>query len=798
MKLFITITFTLLIAFGFGQQPETKFVEALDSFGLARPQEKSYLQTDRTQYVAGETIWFKAYTTLFEQRSILSKLVYVTLTNNQGLVIDKKQFKLENGTAAGDLELKSDLASGEYFLNVYTLWMLNFPSYIHGKKIIVYNTTNNPSAKATAVANDNTIRVHFFPEGGQMIEGLAGNIAFKALDAFGRPANISGNILDSKNNSVAPFATKHDGMGIVNFTPAPGEVYTAQVKGNSEKIPLPQALKEGITVTADNSNLNKTFIKLERSPQNKASYKELLLVAQKNYEVVYMAKINFDEGMDAVAINKKNLGPGIMQVTVFTSTGVPIAERAIFVSNYDIPQVRINTAGKNKREKSLFEIDLSGYENPEAAVSVVNYLADNTKTEQNILSGLLLTSDLKGNIHQPAYYFGNKDSLTLQHLDLLMMVNGWSRYQWQDLLANKYSTLKYPFETGLSVTGKVMHVNEKTPLKAGKINLIVKAEDSTTIMSEATVGNNSDFIVTDIDYKGSGTIYYQGTNQKNEKGMVSAKVNPSYFDSLRQFMREDLSVTGTIEKITPPSVTSMVLEKQKKEDDKIKLMKEVVVVSKKLSPADSITRLYASPIFEMSDQTLIMDNGHYFDIWQFLQRMVPGISINKTDTGKFVTFDRYNGLNFFSEGTPSGVQFFLNEVPVSVDIVDYLNPEDVSLVKVFKGVTGIALGADRGAIAVYTKKGGTKTDWRTKGFDFVKKAGYSVKREFYEMDYSRVKPDAGIIDHRPTLLWQPNVKIVNGKAIIEFFNDDTANQFKLTLEGIDSKGRLFFAEKIIE
>lgn len=797
MKLVLAILFLFSFKQGSSQVSETKFVEALDSFGLARPQEKMYLQTDRTQYTAGETIWFKSYSTLFEQQTILSKLVYVVLSNAKGEVIEKKQYKLDKGMASGEMELKATIPSGDYFLNCYSLWMLNFPDYIHSKKITIYNTANTPRAVVPATASSNNIELKFFPEGGQMIEGLASNVAFKAVYASGLPANISGNIIDSKGKIITAFSTQHDGMGMINFVAQPGETYIAQATGSSLKVNLPVALKEGITMSADNSNAGKTFIKLERSAQNKNLYNNLLLVAQKNYEVVYMAKINFDEGMDAVAINKKNIGAGILQVTVFTTAGVPIAERIIFVSNYEIPSITANTAGNNKREKNVYEVDLSAWQDPVAAAAVINYGTDNKKNDDNIFSGLLLSADIKGYIHQPAYYFRNKEAETTRNLDLLMMIHGWSRYKWQDIMVNKYSDLHYPFETSLSITGKVTRVNEKTALKAGRINLIIKAEDSTTMMSEAKVDANANFVVNEIDYKKSANIYYQGTNQNNEKGMVSAKINPAYFDSLNKIIPINIAVANTTSAAIPPVVNNMVAEKEKKDKANEKLLQEVVVKTRKLAPADSLSKIYASPIFEMSDQTLMMDNGHYFDIWQYLQRMVPGISINKTDTGKMVSFDRYNGLNFFS-GDPQNVQFFLNEVPVSVDQIDFLNPEDVSLVKVYKGVTGIALGADRGAIAVYTKKGGTKTDWRTKGFDVIKKAGYSANREFYSMDYARLKTDEDFIDSRPTLLWQPNVKIVNGKALIEFYNDDNAKQFKITLEGIDSKGKLFSIEKIIE
>lgn len=175
---------------------------------------------------------------------------------------------------------------------------------------------------------------------------------------------------------------------------------------------------------------------------------------------------------------------------------------------------------------------------------------------------------------------------------------------------------------------------------------------------------------------------------------------------------------------------------------------------------------------------------------------VPGIAINQTDTGMQVNFSRYEGLDLFSENTTnSSVQFFLNEVAVNISIIDLLDPSDVALVKIFKGATGIALGADRGAIAIYTQKGKTGRDWRQKGFDFFRRAGYTDNREFYQVDYSKIKPETELPDIRKTLYWNPSLQWVNGKASIEFYNDDGGAHYKVIVEGIDKDGKLLQAEK---
>ena len=797
-KLLLTIFSCIIYFFSIGQIEEKKFIASLDTFALANPQEKTYLQTDRSQFIAGETIWFKSYSTLFDKPNILSKVVYVTLSNAKGDLLQKQQLKLVKGSAAGNFDLPAKIPSGTYFIHAYTLWMLNFADFISSKKIIVYNiAAKKSSIEKPLIAQQ--LKVQFFPEGGQIIAGVANNIAFKSIDEFNLPVSISGNIVNSKNKLITNFKTLHNGMGTFNFIPENGETYSAIINENVpvKTIALPAVLQEGITINCDNTNPLKCFVKLARSEINKATYNNLLLIAHHNYEVVYMAKINFDEGEDAVSISKKNLSAGLMQITIFTTAGKPIAERIVFIANYETPNF-ITSIDTNKRAKNSIEIDLSAFKNADAAVSVCNADLDAPQQENNILSGLLLSSDLKGDIYQPAAYFKDKSAATIEQLDLLMLVNGWSRFNWKDVLAAKYTPLKYPFETGLSITGTVLQSNGKSSLKSGKINLIIKGEDSTSIMAEANVNSNSTFVVSDLDFKKEATIYYQGTNQKSENALVAVKINTGYMDSLKQhkfnttLFKEDF-------KSIPTAIKNMLIRQKLLDESAAPLMKEVVVKSKKLSVTDSVNQLYASAIFENSDQTLIMDNGHYFDIFQYLQRMVPGITINKTAEGTYLNFNRFDGANFFSADDPnSGVQIFLNEVPISVTLLENINPSDVGIIKVFKGNTGIALGADRGAIALYTKKGVNTRDWRQKGFDVFKKAGYNVTREFYAMDYAKLTTNNNFTDARPTLYWNPHVTITNGKAIINFYNDDISKRSKVILEGIDENGKLFSIEKVME
>jgi hypothetical protein len=798
----VSICFLILGAVSKAQTDVSeKIVAALDSFSFFRPQEKTYIQTDRNSYIAGETIWFNTYAILNEKPTILSKVIYVDLLDRSGKVVEKRMLQLKSGIADGSIDIKQELRSGYYFLRCYTLWMLNFPSFIAEKQLLILNS--NPGEKESPKTLPAALNIEFFPEGGNMIAGIKGMVAFKGLNEKGLPAEINGELINSKNEKLLTFKSFHDGMGSFELTPVLNESYRAIIYlpgGGQKTVSLPAVKDEGINLSVDNSNPGKTFVKVERGEKNKEKYNNLLVVAQLNYQVAYMGKLNIDENLDAVAINKKNLPPGIMQITVITEDGQPLAERLVFVANHSIHNdlLQVPLRGLEKRKKNLIELNVPEYSNLKAAISITNIDETVGKYFPTILSSLLLSADIKGNIHDPGFYFKDKDPVTLQYLDLVMMINGWRRFRLEEIMANKLPPIRYPFETSLSVTGKVLESNGKTALAAGKINLIIHGVDSTHIISEAKTNTNSSFVVNDIGFSKEATIYYQGTNSIKPGAIVAVKIDSNYFDTLS---RSALQTTVTALPGSPdPYIQQRLAEKQKIDSFSGKTLSEVVVKSRKLSETDSLNQLYASDIFYNSDQTLTLNEKiNYYDIWQFLRMRVSGLAINQTDTGMQVNFTRYSGLDLFSENTTnSAVVFFLNEVPVDVNIIDMLNPSDVAMVKIFKGVTGIALGADRGAIALYTNKGRSTRDWRQKGFDLFKKSGYSVSREFYAMDHSKLNPEDSLSDIRPTLYWNPAIKVKDGRATIEFFNDDVARKFRVIIEGIDENGKLLHLDRAIE
>jgi len=793
------------------QSFSTKLAQALDTFDLNYPQEKIFLHSDRSSYIANESIWFKAYCTLDGTPSILSKIMYVELVNSRNEVVEKKMLHLVNGTAYGDIFLKKELPSGTYSLNGYTLWMLNFSEAAFKKPVYIFNTDTANDTKALLSTGQFDFTVKFFPEGGELVLGLNSKIAFKALTNYGLPLSVSGDITDSKNNIVGTLQTMHDGMGAFHLTPLPGERYNAvfaTTDGKRKSVQLPAAKAAGIVLHVDNESGTKIFFQLQRSQNKSGLYNKILLVGRMNNTIVYTSDINFDEGLSAGAIPKKTLPSGIFQLTAFDEAGTPLAERLVFIDNFTLPEVEVkkDSFSTEARKKNLFTIKLSDYKNIRASVSVTNYSADSTDLNDNFLTSLLLTSDIKGSVNNPGYYFKDKSEEKTKHLDLLLLTQGWRKFNWDDIIAKKLPVIKYPIESFITVKGKITKLNGKQAVQQGRMDFITKTEDSLTILSTINLKGNDDFVLSGLDFKKTASIFYQGANAKKENALVKVMLYPSHIDTLKKgqnyFSGFDISLK---EDIHFTSFYKQLLDERRAiEKAEGKLLSEVIVRAKKLSAADSLSNLYVSGNFMNSDHTIATGKYNLYDIWRFLQMQIAGISLGKNESGETTVFMREpissNVRPEFDISDPTtNIDFYLNEIKVSKDLIESINPEDIVLVKVWKNVSAFTIGSEQSAIAFYTDKSKSSKAWGAKGFDVFKKEGYAVSREFYSLDYSTISPESSFVDFRPTLYWNPNLKPdKNGNALIKFFNDDAAKKFKLVIQGIDDEGKIISVQKILE
>lgn len=791
-----------------GEDPGDNIIAGLQKWHDNNPQEKIFVQTDREEYAAGETIWIKSWCTIDNKPGYLSRIFYTVLSDSAGRVIEKKMHQLDvMASGSGLIDLDKELKSGTYTLSAYTLWMQNFPQFIFRKTIFIYGNDFN---QKHSLSKSNKNQFYFFPEGGDMIEAVPGQLAFKATNITGYPVNFKGAIFTSDGIKISEIQAAHDGMGVTDFEPSAGKTYLAKINfdnGQTAEYNLPAPKKEGIVLSVNNNSTSRISVLINRGDINKEKYNNIILIAQINGMPVYKAGFNFDNGETGASISKKNLPSGIMQLTAFDSTGNPLSERLVFINNQEIisPEISIDTLSTKKREQNKWSFRLDTISTPSLSVLVLNAAIDSSYYQkENLSSFFFLSSDIKGYIHNPGYYFSDKKPETLQNLDLLLMTQGWRRFNWKQIKGEEEIVLKYPVETFMNIAGKVTKSGKTEPVKDGFVTILTKAEDSTTILSNAKLNEKGEFILDSLVFRNKAKISIEGTDNNKKKIPVDVSIYPTHIDTLKHVDPLMLNMPATSSLFAENNTVTKHLINllEIKDSFNSKVLSNVTVTAKKISKVDSLQKQYVSPVYEMSDQSLFLpDNKQYLNIWQFLNESVPGLYVNPFQPGgvTYASFSRYDGLSLTD--SEQGIKFLLNEMPVSIDAIDVLNPGDIAFIKIYKGAMGFPLGAEAGAISVYTKKGtDVKAAVYDKTFSTTDKTGFALTREFYHPDYTmHPELNKNEKDNRLILYWNPNAKQNNaGDYQIRFHNNDYATSFKLIIQGIDINGRMIYKEQLVK
>jgi hypothetical protein len=540
--------------------------------------------------------------------------------------------------------------------------------------------------------------------------------------------------------------------------------------------------------------------------------KKLLLVAQMNGHVIFKANINLSEKesiSSTLPINK--IPTGILQLTVFDINTQPVCERLIFVKNNDYQinaTIKVDTLSTIKRGKNVIEIELadSSYTNLSLSITDANL---NSAPVNTIASQLLLQGDLMGNIYKPAYYFSsNADSVT-NHLDLVLLTNGWRRFKWNEILSNSSPKLSFAKDSAYqTLIGKVENYSNKKNSITPSINLILSAKDSSEFMLTAPLQSDGSFSAKNVVLYDTSKIYYSLNNSK------LTSVSRIHIDN--DFFKVDPKKIIPTEEINIDTIGLVKFQELLEEQKRVELLKqkttlkEVTVYAKEKARLKQLDVKYTQGVFRGEaastfDMSTLQNASHTQSIFDFLTGKVPGLVIGNS-IGGLAT----ENVVLYRGGRPS---FYLNENYIQTSQLPNIDLGDIAYIKVFNppfvggmsenraNGSGFASGA---AIAIYTKRGGDensdKTKYNTSSMDYQMLAGYAPVKEFYTPNYAEKDQANGSADLRSTLLWNPwiNLDKKNRKAVIRFYNNDITHSFRIILEGMDSKGKLIHITKLLK
>ncbi|PBJ14266.1 hypothetical protein [Flavobacterium sp. ACN6] len=415
--------------------------------------EKVFLHTNKTSYFIDDILWFKAYVgDISNKPSLKTTRVNVNLLDIKGKLIQSQNVFIYKGTGKGQFVLNDSLKTGVYYLEAATNYMRNFGD--DNTFIQEINILNNISEKQTALKNKYDVQL--FPEGGYLLENASNTIGLKSL-LNGKGIDYSGKITNTKNQEVASFKSEFLGMTKCSFVYEPNQIYTASVNINDTliKIQLPLAQKTGILLNVDNNQSENLKLSIQTNPASEIKtnrYK--LLFHQKNnildyVEIQNLASLNLE-------LDKKNFYNGINTVTLFKDNQ-PIAERKFYIEKETEPTIALEkTSVENDSINYKLKISQLGQNiNANLSTSILPLNTSNYTETNSIKSAFLLSPYVKGYIENPAYYFNTKNEQRNQHLDLLLLTQGWTQFTLHEMIADLNPVYKYDFEAGFKLKGNV-------------------------------------------------------------------------------------------------------------------------------------------------------------------------------------------------------------------------------------------------------------------------------------------------------------------------------------------------------
>ena len=506
----------------------------LEKFGKSIPQEQVFVHMDNTCYFLGDTIYYKAYVRRSDtgMPSRISGVLYAELLNQDGYLVQRQQLELQGGQVHGSFVLLDTLYGGYYELRAYTRWQLNWgitehahnrrsEQWFYNKRMakeyyrdyeklysrvfpvfdkpkepgdFFHEMTLRPLRRQSKIDETSPKpKLQLFPEGGNLVAGVPNRVAFEATSNEG--LHLEGKVVVTEgSNTVAEADIEQRGRGSFTFTPVSGKSYSVTYTGKkgTAKEHLPSPDKDGCAVQVVREGGQ---TKVQIAAAGAAASEPLGMTVM--HDGVMLDFQTIPAGTSAtIALDEAKLQTGVCQVTIYNNVGRVYADRLFFCRKGDIAPGNLRFGGLGKQPTEPFAPVSLAVEGGKPGATVSVSVCDATHSEYlydngNILTEMLLASEIRGFVENPAYFFEKDDEEHNRALDLLLMVQGWRRYDWHTM------TTPGAFELN--------HKPEQTPLLVGEVNKYMAGEQ------ESMYADNFDAVSAGTD--ATDNVSLTGDNQ---------------------------------------------------------------------------------------------------------------------------------------------------------------------------------------------------------------------------------------------------------------------------------------------
>jgi hypothetical protein len=776
MKIFRKIFLIHILYFSmqtaFGQAfPTDSITKKFDQYRKQALQEKLYLQLDRTFYLTGEMMWFKIYYVdgSYHKPLDISKVAYIEILDRDNESVLQTKVALKNGMGDGSLFLSASLLSGNYTVRAYTNWMKNFsPEYFFHKPVTIINPFIKPDRESPSVKTN--YDAQFFPEGGNLINGLKSKVAFRVIDPMGKGIEFKGAVINDRNDTLVNFKPLKFGIGSFYFTPTSGVKYQAVIrdsKGNKKLYALPEIKESGYVMQVKDSE-SQLDIEVTSSIANDNSTPVYFFIHARQILVKTEAR-SLQQGKAILRINKSELPEGVSHITLFDYHFQPVCERLWFKQPQRKLNIDIQTVQKEYDHRAKVTLNLQSNLNSNLSIAVAKVDSLAYLEHETIFENLWLTSDLRGSIESPEYYFTNiADAIVNEATDNLMLTHGWRRFNWQTILHNNKPFLHVPEYRGHIISGKITDLN----------------------------GVPANGILTYFSSPGKLVRLYG--SRSNMQGEVNYEVK-DFYDLQPVFMQTDIRKDSVYKleivkpfstlysSVKPPVLQlSSILEKQL-------LNRSVAMQVQSIYFREQVER-YNLPVIDSisfygkPDEAYNLDDYTRFPVMEeVLREYVPGVIVRKKKDGfHFMVLDNVNKSLFREDPI-----VLLDGVPVfNTDKIMAFDPLKIKRLEIMDREYYLGTLVFPGVVSYFTYKNDMAD------FEVNPKAlslnyeGLQLHREFYSPRYESSKDrDNHLPDQRSLLYWNPSITAEQNKPLqVDFFTSDTPGIYRVIIEGMTKEG----------
>jgi hypothetical protein len=760
------------------------------------PNERIFVQFDKSQYLAGETVHYKAWVFVKSALSYISTNLYVDWMDTRQKPVSSAAVPLVGGVGEGSFTIPADITEGIYYCRAYTIWMLNFneaQQFI--QPVIIYNPASTMRLKEPA--GNCTASLH--PESGILLDGTESDVAVRLRCNPPLQGKWNGWLFENSDstNPVTEFRSMNEEVGLFTITPYSGKKYSIKITdaaGNSNVVVLPEIQKQGTVLKVAADDMGISFRISSKGLAN--PLKGYKIIAHQQGQLLYSATIqNPKEEVNGLIHIEAGI-KGLVHISLFDAAGNAVAERVYFANlaqcSFQTPSLRFSKRSAEPKTVNDWKITADSVRAGSYAV-----LVEDADTPAPVTANSLMGSYWLNGISTPpqntAWYFTQGNKAAAGAMDAWLIGEKWNGFNWKQL-QQKPAPLQYFPDNYITYTGFV--TQKSKPVTNEKITLLFQLKDSSRILTEIKTDSTGLFKLKSLYFFDTAKVFYHITNNKNAPVKIDVDfkridhftpynsplpetgftlVPRTKNDTLPQRIQQDLLALKHIQTIA----------------DGFKTMDAVVIKASMRSKTEALDRRLSSPMFRSPGETIFDFVNEEQDlggstILEWLGGRVAGVMPDGTGG---VTIRNQRPAIYIDEFLDDGEPSRLTGIPFT----------EIAMVKVIRNSYLIGAGGTP-VIAVYTKRPDMfpASDINRPRITAKLLPGYTSAEIFKPLSYGNSMTSKAGYDSRTLLYWNAGIIPEHGEAGIRFYNNDMSKKLRLLVIGFTSSGQPVYLNKEVE